>query len=55
METSDPEWPQIETGLGTVNDIGHDSARDGPKPEPVPAHPGGDDKAPRPASTVDDG
>ena len=44
-----------EAGLGTVNDIGHDSAQDGPKPEPVPAHPRGDDKTARPTPTVDNG
>ena len=48
------ERPKVEAGLGTVNDIGHDVAHDGPEPEPMPAHPGGDDKAARAAPAVDD-
>ena len=54
MEASEAEGPKVEAGLGTVHDIGHDIAHDGPEPEPMPAHPGGDDKAARPAATVDD-
>ena len=33
MEASEAEWPKVEAGLGTVNDIGHDIADDGPEPE----------------------
>jgi hypothetical protein len=54
MEAGEAKWPKVEAGLGTVNDIGHDIADDGPEPEPVPAHPGGDDKTAWPAATVDD-
>ena len=55
MEASEAERLQVETGLGAVDDIGHDSAHDGPKPEPVPAHPRGDDKTAGAAPTVDNG
>ena len=54
MKAGEAEWPKVEAGLGTVNDIGHDSAHDGPEPEPVSAHPGGNDKTARPPATVDD-
>jgi len=53
VEAGDSERSQVEGGFGAISDISDDIAHDGREPEPVPAHPGGDHQAARPALAVD--